>query len=182
MGRNKALLPGPQGEGTLLDLACDTAAQALKAAGCAEDAVFVSGNYPGYRFIEDEITGAGPLCGMHAALSRLGADCYGWILFLPVDMPGLDPQTLARLYLERNEESLGASFTESELPLMLKVSETTRHCVSQMLLDTSLGHSQRSVAGLISRLSMQRLSCSGQQRFANLNTAQDYSIWLGERP
>jgi molybdopterin-guanine dinucleotide biosynthesis protein A len=90
MGRDKALLPLPSGE-RLIDHMLGIA----RASGAGS--LWVSGPYPELGGIADRLPGRGPLSGILAVLDRAaGAGLCGCLL-VPVDMPGLRGDLLARL-------------------------------------------------------------------------------------
>ena len=65
--------------------------------------VYISGNVPGYACIPDKIHYSGPAHAMRDILTDF-RDRYEKLVFVPVDMPLLDPRTLREL-MERDGDA-----------------------------------------------------------------------------
>lgn len=109
MGRDKALLPWE--DGTLLDHMIGL----LKASGL--DSVIVCGERPGYPSVADPEPNQGPGVAIGHLLATLAPDA--WALIVPVDMPLLTPDLIARLLGEPGRPLRAAHYAGQPLPALL---------------------------------------------------------------
>lgn len=181
MGRDKALLQVPgEPRQTLLDRACNLARELLAARSQDPEAVYVSGNYPGYKTIMDIYPSAGPLGALHASISLLG-DRKGlleYLLFIPVDMPALDLSALNRL-IEQSAGWPAVHFKTSVLPLLLACRDDIFAILSKQLdscLEQSSCHSVKSFLRQITALEIE-LAEVDESKFMNVNTPDEFSSW-----
>lgn len=106
MGRNKALL---QYKGSPL---VEHMQNLLRITGLQD--VYLSGALDGYVCIEDERPFLGPAFAMQALINRMSH--YSGFLFVPVDMPLLEPGLLHLLLHQKN----GSYFENWPLPAYIK--------------------------------------------------------------
>lgn len=119
MGTNKALLKvGNQ-------LMIDRQIELLANLGATD--VLVSGNYPGYHCLNDQIEGLGPLSGIHAAMEFAANKT---IILIPVDLPLLTVDTLQPL-VDRLATTDSACYHKAWLPLAIRSTETLRRHVAE---------------------------------------------------
>lgn len=156
MGQDKALLE-LQGQ-TLLRRNFELFKQIR---GCTP---WVSGDYPEYPCIADMQQGFGPLGGMHACMAALDAAADA-VLFLPVDMPHIQPPLLQQLISAWQTQPSDYYFRDSLFPLLLR---------------SGMGHEQRLMArlnagqlpvkGFLKAIDANALNVDGQWRNQILNT------------
>lgn len=162
MGQDKAGLL-LQGETFL-----QRATAALCAAGASQ--VWVSGSHDGYNCIADshETASIGPLAGIASTLAKLPD---GLVLFVAVDMPGVDAEVLQRL-LRAARGSRSAAFVREPLPWVVDVDEEVRAELEQLLHRES---SQRSIRALQSSLDTVEIEVPPQivEKLRNVNAPQD---------
>ena len=161
MGRDKASVSFAGR--TLLEIAEDS----LRQAGCAS--VYVSGRPERPNGIADRETGQGPAHAMIDAIEFLGGRYCG-ALFLPVDMPLLEPSDLAPLF--SGETGTCRAWERHPLPLFVPLS-----------LSLPARESVRSVKSLLAALPTTWLAVEDSQadRFANLNTEAELTAALKMR-
>ena len=163
MGRDKAKLKVQKG--TLADLM----AEKLHAVGCAP--VLLSG--PGG--IADRYPGRGPLAGLHAALGHAAGAAA--LLAVPVDMPGLRPQTLRRL---GQAPGAAAHYAGHTLPLKLAVTDGIRARLDALLRapDADL-----SIRAFLAGLDVRVLPADAvpDDDWINLNTPEHLRRWRQSR-
>jgi len=156
MGRDKAMLPW-QGR-TLLEHMRGT----LRLAGA--DRVWVSGRYPAFGGVPDQITRCGPLGGLYSVAMQM-PDGPAWVV--PVDTPRLTPELLQQL----RERHRGACtiFDGHPLPMLFNVGNESRTILENMIHDP-LG--PRSLQALQHRLDAQalRLAHADESALVNCNT------------
>ena len=156
MGRDKALLPY-QGRHLV-----DWMAEMLRAAGAAE--VYVSSpadrTYPGHACLADKSPDAGPVGGILSVVTALpGYDGY---LVVPVDMPLLTPEMLARLL----QQGDACHYAGTPLPALLPRSAALRsHPASGSVKALLAALAARSVP----------LRPGDQDRLVNGNTEQEWT-------
>ncbi len=131
--------------------------------------VFTSGPHG----IEDILPGRGPLGGMHACMNTLIAD-FTHVLFVPVDMPLLQPAQLSNL-IAHPSEAEALHYAEQIFPLRLKLSARTRSIL--MLHLTADIESRRSIRNFIRSLETDCLPSKSNElpSFVNVNTPQDWN-------
>ncbi len=169
MGRDKAQLP--YGEARLVD----HMVRLLAAHGCAP--VLVSGKVDGYCCIEDRITDTGPLGGIHAVaeMAARQGQPQAW-LFVPVDMPLLSDELLARLTTCACEYNVdGACFIDKPLPLFLRLHAPVRmalhHTASEMRSSRNMSV-RRFLAGL--RICQKEFSEAEAALLEGANTPEEW--------
>ena len=165
MGVDKATL-AIDGETLLL-----RARRILLAAGCGE--VLLSGparaEWPERR-VADTFAAAGPVAGIVAAL-RVAQDAQR-IVFVAVDTPLLQPQTLRRLLASTASASL---FDDSPLPLALTLSTEVR--AGSELAERRLRAGEScSIRSLLAALAVERIALDENelQQLRNVNTPDEW--------
>lgn len=160
MGRDKAQLPLPGG-GCFLEQALEL----MRGLPLAQ--LVVSGARPGG--IADPLPGLGPVGGLYGVACAVEAD---GLLAIPVDMPLLRADLLARL-LENGERSLRAChFTGHHFPLWLPLSPA----VKDFLVRAVHGGGETSIGALLRCAEAQRLPVPESGRcFDNINTPAQYA-------
>jgi molybdopterin-guanine dinucleotide biosynthesis protein A len=136
--------------------------------------VFLSGP----EGIRDILPDRGPLGGMHACMNALAAR-FSHALFVPVDMPLLDPAQLGEL-VSYPSEAEALHYAEQFFPLRLALSAPAR---SKLMLHLTANiESQRSIRNFIR--SLQTATPPGiwsdPASYLNVNTPQDWRT-LGQR-
>lgn len=187
MGQDKALLIAHDGS-YLLQRAYALLTELLKFRGQSGEGVFVSGDYPGYRCIEDLLPQRGPLSGVHAALRSMlstRAD-YTHLLFVPVDMAGLDVSTLEALLefglRQPSEQFKAAHYCGYELPALVKICVDVAQQLTEILNFTGDQRSAFSLGNFFTQLSAQQLrpQTAILHKFININVPADYQAWRKE--
>lgn len=120
--------------------------------------------------IADLLPGRGPLSGVHAALQEAG-DKYRFLLFVPVDMPGLTPDLLRELAGVPEQMEL-VRFADYALPFRLEANADVL-----MQLETILsGDGGYSLKGWQQRLGLHcmKLEKDEEASFANINTPEQW--------
>jgi len=154
MGRDKALLPWA---GTTL---LGYQIEKMKALECF-DAVWVSGDYPGYPCVRDRGPAGGPVSGIHAAAVEAGLGSV--IVVLPVDMPLIERASLQALLAEPGAAVLGDGPMPCRLP------------VTAALLEKTTG----SVRSLLAELGPSRVPVSRPGELRGMNDAGEYAALRG---
>ena len=114
MGRDKAGLAF-RGR-SLLDHMLDLLAQG------GSDPCVVSGQYAGYLCVPDAAPDGGPIAGILAVAEALPGRR---LLFVPIDMPLLDPRLIRRLLLEAPQAAC-VRFADFALPMRLDANAVVR--------------------------------------------------------
>ena len=156
MGRDKALLPYRGGR------LVDWMAGRLLAAGVADVHVSVPADrfYPGYRCIADASADVGPVGGI---LSTVAASSgYRGYLVVPVDMPLLTPEMLARLM----RQSGACHYAGTPLPAFLPDSPGLR--------SHPAGGSVRALLQALAA-KPEPLRNGDRDRLVNVNTEQEWA-------
>jgi len=160
MGRDKALLPW-QGR-TLLEHMRGLLLQA------GAERVWVSGDYPAFGGISDQVVRCGPLGGLHSVVQQM-PDSQAWVV--AVDTPLLAPRLLQRLAAEGR----GACtiFDGHPFPMLLNVDNATRSVLAAMLDDAQ---GPRSVQAFQRRLQMHVLALESVDEacLVNCNTPEQW--------
>ncbi len=122
--------------------------------------------------LSDAIPGKGPLGGVHAALKAV-RDGAGFLLCVPVDMPGLTVPLLEQL-IKAPESVEIVRFGDFMLPFRLKVSDALLAIIEETLGgdDYSLKSFQQQPG-----LKMLPVNPTDEINFANLNTPQDWEAF-----
>jgi molybdenum cofactor guanylyltransferase len=181
MGNNKALLADPYYKGRdLLKRAFEFGKDLLTELSHNEEDVYVSGNYKGYKCIDDIFLNAGPLGGIHAALTYMIKEnkMYRRLIFIPVDMPALKPVTILRLISETPISKV-SSFKGCELPVVIPVDLYTQRLLTHRLEMLKTAMPDLSVKGFLQTLGALtfKLSDAEQKEFINVNAQYDYKSW-----
>ncbi|MHC1669793.1 molybdenum cofactor guanylyltransferase [Stenotrophomonas maltophilia] len=159
MGRDKALLPW-RGR-TLLEHMRDV----LIAAGAQR--VWVSGDYPAFDGIPDQVARCGPLGGLYS-VSLAMPDTVAWVV--PVDMPSLTGALLHRLH---GVPSACSVFSGEPLPMCLQIDDHCRRALRTLIEDPQ---ARRSLRALQERLAATALPLPENERalLFNCNTGADW--------
>ena len=167
MGRDKALLEW--NGSTLLGHACEAVNRAAGSAVIVGDPVRYGGL--GYAVIEDQFRGAGPLGGVHAALTSTEAD---WNLVAACDMPGLAAEPL-RMLLGQVARFPGAHAIIPEIggrpqPLCAVYH---RRCLPRM--EQALMEGRFKIMLAIAEADAVRLPVENEGLFRNVNTPEEWT-------
>ena len=146
--------------------------------------IFLSGDRDGENVIPDLIPNQGPLGAIHSVLSyflakEAGIECY--IVIVPVDMPAIRVTDLENLSSLINKEALAIRFSESELPLIIKINPFVENCARRLLASR-----KRSVHEFLDELERCRPGCiksfSIENTFflKNINTPSEWQDFLKE--
>ncbi len=156
MGQNKAQLDY-NGKPLL-----DHMIRVLEQYGLNDTDIYVSGDFENYRCIKDITPHEGPAKAIYNILLRL--DGYDGILFIPVDMPKLQPEILQ--LLTRQEK--GAYFKGSPLPCFIAAASSTSKITA------------KSVRKLLNNLNIPEISLPRKYEFCmdNINTQDDWNRML----
>lgn len=175
MGSDKAELEVPGRPGMTL---LERALQVLD--GVADSVVLATGAAPRYEALGrtcvlDQVTDAGPLAGLSAALENTGAE---WLCALACDMPDVDATLVQKLLDHARENELDVCLLETESgvePLCAVYRRTCREAVSQSLVSGEFKMVGFHGDGLrVGTLSARALT--GSEGCAlNLNTRADYA-------
>lgn len=155
--------------------------------------VWVSGDRSGYPKILDIRSGRGPVEAIYSTMKFFSNNpdiCFDEsndsILFLPVDMPFLDDETLSRMLLEGksiSDKFDGLCCAGFEMPLLLKCSDKVMSHLQDMNKDdrkciSAKRRSAYSVQQLLRCLRVGSLDGVDSQAFQNLNTQEDLNAAL----
>lgn len=160
MGRDKALLPW-QGR-TLLEHMRGLLLQA------GAQRVWVSGNYPAFGGIPDQVARCGPLGGLHGVATRM-PDGPAWVV--PVDTPLLPPRLLQQLRDDHHGPC--TIFTGHPLPMLLNMDDACRAALASMLDDRD---GPRSLQALQRRLGVNTIALApvDEAGLVNCNTPEQW--------
>lgn len=160
MGRDKALLPW-QGR-TLLEHMQGLLLQA------GAGRVWVSGDYPIFGGIADQVARCGPLGGLYSVAMRM-PDGPAWVV--PVDMPRLCPSVLQQLCA--GPRAPCSVFRDEPLPMLLQIDDHCRR-VLQGLIDEPMA--RRSLRALQESLGVARLPLAAENHalLLNCNTPSEW--------
>tara|TARA_Y100000589_G_scaffold202724_1_gene191227 strand:+ start:3175 stop:3705 length:531 start_codon:yes stop_codon:yes gene_type:complete len=170
MGRSKHDLEGSDGR-TMLAMAFDTAHQ-------VGQRVLISGPsdlMPELPHVLDERVDAGPVAGIEATLKSGNDECY---LFMPCDMPGLNPDVLRHL-VDGLDQASAAIFEHSDdrgravLPLVLRTSTLTH-------LQTVIQSGARSIHHFLEDLDVNEVPLKGDKCsiLININNPSEWNDYL----
>lgn len=164
MGRDKALLP-TAGDRTFLDHACAL----LRELPLAQ--VVVSGARPGG--VPDLVPGLGPLGGLHAVASATAAPAA---LVIPVDMPLLPRDALARLLRAGARGGRACYFDDYFFPLWLPLTGECRAYLQRVVE----GRASGAVGALLRHLGARPIAGDRTDEWCrNVNTPADYRALPG---
>lgn len=178
MGQDKALI---QYHGvTLLRHMISVMAKALDQ---APEKIWVSGKREGSSAVPDRSTGMGPLGGVSSVFQRIleepVEDRPEYLLFVPVDMPYVSPETLKTLLASFESSTSAVAYDRSEMPFACRVNSL----IARVALDrsTSIDPAKRSVRSFHAEVGTIKLSSTPAQLtdFVNLNTPHDLEMTLG---
>jgi len=166
MGRDKALLPVP--EGVMVER---IARRVLEASG----SVTLVGDpaqyaHLGLPVIPDVIPGLGPLSGIHAALSHTGAE---WNLVVACDMPEVSVEFLTELL-----EAASASSADAVVPRGPAGPEPVCAVYRRRLLPAlaaALGGGLRKAADLLEIVPVMWLPVAQMSHLRNVNTPEEWA-------
>lgn len=162
MGRDKALLDW-HGQ-PLIEHQIHT----LEAAGA--DPVYVSGEHPGHPGIADRHPHKGPVGGLASAAEHLPD---GYLLVVPVDMPRLQPDLLARLRQAPNAAPM-IHFDHRVLPLRLLLDTHSRTVLADLMaLNDDRHRSLRHLAARVGAASLPLVDDEDSQ-LADCNTPEQW--------
>ncbi|MDT8397741.1 MAG: molybdenum cofactor guanylyltransferase [Pseudomonadales bacterium] len=170
MGQNKALLKW-RGQ-TLLDRAL------ALLQGTGSDRIFLSGQFDGYDCIADLVPNAGPLGGIYSTLALIRTEYVldgSLLLVVPVDMPLLSSNALARLLV--NMQGRQAVRYENEMfPCALRTSEALHDYLHEQLFNANDKRGLVSMGALLHYLQADSISSKGLEPevFLNVNRPEDW--------
>jgi molybdopterin-guanine dinucleotide biosynthesis protein A len=176
MGRDKAKLPvnGATLLGHLVSRLAPAVDEVLVAGGARQ-------RIPGVRWIPDSRPGAGPLAGMASGLKAAAAPA-AWVV--ACDLPDVEP-ALGRLLFD------AVDAFDAAVPRPLDRAEVTCAVYRRELaprIDALLRDGERSLLALLDRSRVRYLGADevrtvdpGLRSFRNLNTPDDYALWLRQR-
>lgn len=173
MGQDKALLT-QQGV-TLLQSAYSKITEAMKF--FSEARVIVSGNYPEYSGIADQIAKHGPIEGLWSCTRCL--DYNSAVLVFPVDMPHLTPEQFKLLFAQIEQEHIiqqsdieFVQFENWEMPFVFIYNSE-----SEKILSTIRNYkdkSKRSIRCFKTQLRGKIIKAEDQYNFININTPAEW--------
>lgn len=165
MGQDKAAMYSPKLKATLLEHCIDLLLKVNDAQ------VWVSGGN-GTNSIADIYPHRGPLSGIHSVLEYLGPDSeVTELLFVPVDMPNLCPQTLKKLVAFARTQRSSAYINNSYLPCYLALNPMLATAVRWQI-----EHSQNwSIKSLMHKLKAQSFSGNSDEELININEPQTFT-------
>ena len=172
MGRDKAHLP--IGGGTLLErIAC-----AVSAAAGSVTLVGAPERYAGLGFLllADTRQGAGPLAGIHTALS---ASAAAWNLIVACDMPGISAPFLSSL-LEAAQASEADCLLPSGPSGLLEPLCAVYHARCAPAIAAALDRGVRKVTDGLAGLRIATLSVAESGWFRNVNTPEEWAQYTHE--
>lgn len=167
MGRNKALLE--HNGSTLLTIAHNKLKTILGSAG----RVFVSGNYPGYFCIPDEIKENGPVEGVWSCTREMQFGIA--VLVVPVDMPFIEIESLKTLIecLQIGGTYQMAQYADFEMPFIFSFDKNTNAILTKVR--NELNPSHRSFKMFKNQLRGHILPCMNPDSFKNINTPSEWA-------
>lgn len=168
MGLDKAELPHPLNEKqTLLDHAMEI----LINCGCRK--VVISGEK--WNGIADQFNDKGPLAGIFSVSDAIAEEYF---LFVPVDMPLLDPYLLQEL-VSAAEIGESVYFEETRLPALIRVNDQVKSYLSRVL---SFDAEDRSMFTFYQAIGALPIACSQPEKLVNVNTPEDFQHLQVQQP
>ncbi len=146
------------------------------------DEIIISGDVQGHECIQDMVPGCGPLGGLHAALHFIqeqGALDEALLLVIPVDMPLLQVDTLARLV-----HGIGSGdscrYEKEVFPCVFKASSMLLEHLDDLLADSTELGGNRSMKALLEFGNAVTLEAASvpSSTFLNLNNPQDWQAYV----
>jgi len=130
-------------------------------------------------YIKDEISGFGPLSGIHAILKHT-LENYDHIIFVPIDMPQLTPALINKLIQAPNNADL-VHFQSYRLPFRLSAKQRWTELAQAILLENknvSLG----AFYDNFQNKHLIDLHSNEHQSFININTPQQWKTLSAKKP
>jgi len=125
-----------------------------------------------YKILADDITDAGPLAGIQAAVKAALNDQIDELILLPVDMPHIRSQDLQLLISSGRAAGKAACYQQDFLPLYLPVSQELLHWLDEQLQNPA---ARRSVGSLIHTFASMQLPSPGTHALTNTNTPDEWA-------
>lgn len=166
MGQDKFKLMLPESNRSLLD----HAKALLESANV--DKVLVSGN--GFD-IADKYQYIGPIGGIASSMQYLkekNAQAEGCV-FIPIDMPMLEPDSIATLFTNGREKNCLRCFHDSILPLYVPLSDEMLHQIAMVIRNK-----EYSLRYLLKLLPNAPLPSPPAPQLININTPNEWHDWL----
>lgn len=145
------------------------------------DKVLVSGSVDGYDTIEDILPDCGPLGGLHAVLHALdeeGGLDGSLLLVIPVDMPMLNPDALARLVVSIGEAD-NCHYDGEIFPCVFRLQKKLLKHLDGLFSESRELGGERSMKALLKQFSEKKVSSQGFQDtlFLNINDPGDWETF-----
>lgn len=177
MGRDKALLEAA-GK-TLLERALDL----LQRSGA--DRILISGKVEGYDCIPDLMPFNGPPGGLYSTLHQIREE-FGLdgspLLLIPVDMPRLNPDVLARAVVSLGE-ARALHYENEVFPCVFRVTEALYAHLREIFAEGSGPEpgGRRSMKGLLAWAGAKAIPKAGipEEVFMNVNDPKEWEAFLG---
>jgi len=129
-----------------------------------------------YKILTDDISDAGPLAGIQAAVKAALNDQIDELILLPVDMPHIRSQDLQQLISSGRAANKAACYQQDSLPiclpLYLPVSQELLHWLNEQLQNPA---ARRSVGSLIHTFASVQLPSPGKHALTNTNTPDEWA-------
>lgn len=163
MQQDKANMPHPvYSHQSMLDYAM----KILLELGC-EKVVLSGENVDG---VTDSHYRKGPLGGIYSVLSEVAHSQY---LIIPVDMPLLDRNLLARLVEQQADTEQSVHFENAPFPMLLSVNDAMRDYLSKVL---TLESTDRSLKTFLSSIGARAIKCPSPKKLINTNTPKQWQL------
>ncbi|MBI4925460.1 MAG: molybdenum cofactor guanylyltransferase [Bdellovibrio sp.] len=138
--------------------------------------IYISGKCDGFAYIDDEISGLGPIGGIYSVMNCLRKEWISkrsFLLFIPVDMPLLTKDVLQNIVFDSNKDVI--CFDHYELPIYLRADERVFDVLTKIY--NSKNHHYCSIKELLRHLNILRIKTSPlfQSSFVNANTPQEFA-------
>lgn len=163
MQQDKANMPHPvYAHQSMLDYAM----KILLELGC-EKVVLSGANVDG---VTDSYYRKGPLGGIYSVLNEVSHTQY---LIIPVDMPLLDRNLLARLVEQQASDEQSVFFDNAPLPILLSVNDSTKEYLLKVL---TLESADRSIKTFLSSIGARAIKCPSPKKLINTNTPKEWQL------
>ncbi len=163
MQQDKANMPHPvYSHQSMLDYAM----KILLELGC-EKVVLSGENVDG---VTDSHYRKGPLGGIYSVLSEVSHTQY---LIIPVDMPLLDRNLLARLVEQQSDAEQSVYFDNAPFPMLLSVNDSMREYLLKVL---TLESADRSIKTFLSSIGARAIRCPSPRKLINTNTPKEWQL------